>query len=175
MTSTTLKFFAHFSAVFKIWSYNMALTCIRKPRFGLGILLDFFPNHKDVGTRVKSSPSLVKSMIPGSFGMSFGSTEWSRLIFLMRLAPDGWEVCRRYPEPLGLGGSELSLAWAVVCLWWEREREASITVKGTACYPINVYCEAQNFIGVHWWKKMHHFYTIFKIYQILLELKFIST
>lgn len=148
----------------------MALTCIRKPRFGLGILLDFFPNHKDVGTRVKSSPSLVKSMIPGSFGMSFGSTECSRLIFLMRLAPDGWEVCRRYPEPLGLGGSELSLAWAVVCLWWERERGVNncyrncllsykCILPGTELY----WC-TMGFTGK---KNMHHFYIIFKIYQIL--------
>lgn len=117
-----VKFFVYFFVVFIIWLYNMVFICIRKLRFGLGIFLDFFLNYKDVGIRVKSLLFLVKLMISGFFGMFFGSIEWSRLIFLMRLVLDGWEVCRRYFELFGLGGSELLLVWVVVCLWWERER-----------------------------------------------------
>lgn len=67
----------------------MVFICIRKLRFGLGIFLDFFLNYKDVGIRVKSLLFLVKLMISGFFGMFFGSIEWSRLIFLMRLVLDG--------------------------------------------------------------------------------------
>lgn len=42
----------------------------------------------------------------------------------MRLAPDGWDVCRWYPEQPALGGWELSVAWAVVCLQQGRYRIA---------------------------------------------------